>query len=147
VGHDYYLAMYLNLWSYVSNYVASTKQTRFVIFYLTPMDVIRMPLVKMLCWINTILACLLKVVWNPLRFLDYQDYESLSIGIWWLQWLFLYLCSYNLVGSITPLPFLPRGPAMAPPTLMRIPWDELHHDLVAKVGDLLPCPEDHRRAS
>jgi hypothetical protein len=34
VGHDVILAMYLNLWSYVSNYVASVKQTWFVIFYL-----------------------------------------------------------------------------------------------------------------
>jgi hypothetical protein len=34
VGHDLTLAMYLNLWSHVSNYVASAKQTQFVIFYL-----------------------------------------------------------------------------------------------------------------
>jgi hypothetical protein len=46
-----------------------------------------------------------KVVWNPLRFLDYRDYGSLSIGIWSLLWLFLYLRSYNLVGSVTVAPF------------------------------------------
>jgi hypothetical protein len=56
---------------------------------------------NVLCWITTILACMLKVVWNPLRFSDYWGYGSLSTGIWLLWWLFLYLHSYNLVGSVT----------------------------------------------
>jgi hypothetical protein len=47
---------------------------------------------------------MLKVVWNPLRFPDYRGYGSRSTGIWSLRWLFLYLHSYNLVGSIT-IPF------------------------------------------
>jgi hypothetical protein len=34
VGPDYYMALYLKLWSYVRNYVASAKQTWFVIFCL-----------------------------------------------------------------------------------------------------------------
>jgi hypothetical protein len=34
VGHDYYMALYLKLWSYVRNYVASAKQTWFVIICL-----------------------------------------------------------------------------------------------------------------
>jgi hypothetical protein len=33
VGRDYELAMYLNYWSYVLNYVASATETWFVIFY------------------------------------------------------------------------------------------------------------------
>jgi hypothetical protein len=52
---------------------------------------------------------MLKVVWNPLRFPNYRGYESLSIGIWSLRWLFLYLRSYNLVGSVTSTTYgLPR---------------------------------------
>jgi hypothetical protein len=70
------------------------------ILFWTPMKVIYMLLVKCCnrwCVVlnHAILVCKSKVVWNPSRFLDYQDYGSLSIGIWSLQWLFLYLHSYN----------------------------------------------------
>ena len=54
-----------------------------------------------LCWITTILVCMSRVGWNPFWFLDYRDYGSLSTGIWSLRWLFLYLRSYNLIGSVT----------------------------------------------
>ena len=54
-----------------------------------------------LCWITTILVCMLRVGWNPSWFPDYRDYGSLSTGIWSLRWLFLYLRSYDLVGSVT----------------------------------------------
>jgi hypothetical protein len=33
--------------------------------------------------------------------IDYRDYMGSSSKIWALQCLFLYLCSYNLVGSVT----------------------------------------------
>ena len=55
----------------------------------------------MLCWITTVLVCMSRVVWNPSWFPDYRGYGSLSTGIWSLRWLFLYLRSYNLIGSVT----------------------------------------------
>jgi len=48
------------------------------------------------------LVCMSRVGWNPSWFPDYRDYGNLSTGIWSLRWLFLYLRSYNLVGSVTP---------------------------------------------
>ena len=86
-------------------------QTWFVIFIRTLMDVIRMLLMKcvtddVLCWITTIFVCMSRVGWNPSWFLDYRDFGSLSIGIWSLRWLFLYLRSYDLVGSVTSV-FIP----------------------------------------
>jgi hypothetical protein len=36
--------------------------------------------------------------------LDYRSYMGSSARIWSLRWLFLYLCSYNLDGSITAAP-------------------------------------------
>ena len=54
-----------------------------------------------LCWITMVLVCMSGVVWNPSWFPDYRDYGSLRTGIWSLRWLFLYLHSYNLVGSVT----------------------------------------------
>jgi hypothetical protein len=39
--------------------------------------------------------------------IDYWDYMGSSSKIWALRCLFLYLCSYNLVGSVTPS--IPRG--------------------------------------
>ena len=56
-----------------------------------------------LCWITTVLVCMSRVGWNPSWFPDYRDYGSLSTRIWSLRWLFLYLRSYDLVGSVTPL--------------------------------------------
>jgi hypothetical protein len=53
------------------------------ILFGTPMDVIRMPLVKC-CneWCVVLnhydLGCMSKVVWNPSRFSDYRDYGCLS---------------------------------------------------------------------
>jgi hypothetical protein len=79
------------------------------ILFSTPMDVNRMLLVKC-CneWCVVLnhydLGFLSKVIWNPSRFSDYRDHESLSTGIWSLRWLFLYLRSYNLVGSVTATP-------------------------------------------
>jgi hypothetical protein len=78
------------------------------IFFWTPMDVIRMPLVK--CyneWCVVLnhydLGLYVESCLKSSRFPDYRDYGSLSIGIWSLRWLFLYLRSYNLVGSVTNL--------------------------------------------
>jgi hypothetical protein len=51
----------------------------------------------LLCWITTILACLKSLMIS----LDYRSYMGSSVRIWLLQWLFLYLCSYNLDGSVT----------------------------------------------
>ena len=107
VGHDSDLAMYLKLWSYVLNYVASANSNLVCnIFIRTLMDVLRMLLVKcvtndVLCWITTVLVCMSRVGWNPSWFPDYRDYGILSTGIWSLRWLFLYLRSYDLVGSVT----------------------------------------------
>jgi hypothetical protein len=76
------------------------------ILYWTPMDVIRMLLVNC-CneWCAVLnhydLGLLSKVIWNPTRFPDYRGYGSLSTGIWSPRWLFLYLHSHNLVGSVT----------------------------------------------
>ena len=53
-------------------------------------------------WIITIWVCMSRVGWNPSWFPDYRDYGILSTGIWLLRWLFLYLRSYDLVGSVTP---------------------------------------------
>jgi hypothetical protein len=65
---------------------------------------------------------MLKVVWNPSRFLDYRGYWSLSTGIWSLRWLFLYLCSYNLVSSITPPPPPEAVPSSLVATALPTPW-------------------------
>ena len=107
VGHDSDLAMYLKLWSYVLNYVASTNLNLVCnILFWTLMDVIQMLLVKY-CneWCVVLnhygFCCMSRVGWNPSWFPDYQDYGSLSTGIWSLRWLFLYLRSYDLVGFVT----------------------------------------------
>jgi hypothetical protein len=55
----------------------------------------------LLCWITTILACLLVGLKSLMISLDYQSYMGSSVRIWSLRWLFLYLCSYNLDGSMT----------------------------------------------
>jgi hypothetical protein len=53
-----------------------------------------------LCWIITI--WLLSVWFEiPRDFVDYRSYMGSSVRIWSLRWLFLYLCSYNLDGSVT----------------------------------------------
>jgi hypothetical protein len=54
-----------------------------------------------LCWIMYDLGLL--VVWFEILrdFMDYWDYMCSSVKIWLLRWLFLYLCSYNLDGSMT----------------------------------------------
>ena len=82
--------------------------TWFVIFIWTLMDVIWMLLMKccnewcvVLNHYSTVLVCMSRVGWNPSWFSDYRDYGSLSTGIWSLRWLFLYLRSYDLVGSVT----------------------------------------------
>jgi hypothetical protein len=55
----------------------------------------------LLCWITTILACMLVGLKSLVISLDYQSYMGSSMTIWSLRWLFLYLCSYNLCGSVT----------------------------------------------
>jgi hypothetical protein len=54
-----------------------------------------------LCWITTILACMLVDLKSLVISLDYQSYMGSSARIWSLRWLFLYLCSYNLDSSVT----------------------------------------------
>jgi hypothetical protein len=56
----------------------------------------------LLCWITTILTCMLVVLKSLVISLDYRSYMGSSARIWSLRWLFLYLCSYNLDGSVTP---------------------------------------------
>jgi hypothetical protein len=55
----------------------------------------------LLCWITTILACILVGLKSLTISLDYRSYMSSSVRIWSLRWLFLYLCSYNLDSSVT----------------------------------------------
>jgi hypothetical protein len=55
----------------------------------------------LLCWITTILACMLVGLKSLVISLDYRSYMGSSVRIWSLRWLFLYLCSYNLDGSVT----------------------------------------------
>jgi hypothetical protein len=55
----------------------------------------------LLCWITTILACMLVCLKSLVISLDYRSYMGSSARIWSLRWLFLYLCSYNLDGSVT----------------------------------------------
>jgi hypothetical protein len=55
----------------------------------------------LLCWITTILACMLVGLKSLVISLDYQSYMGSSMTIWSLLWLLLYLCSYNLGGSMT----------------------------------------------
>jgi hypothetical protein len=54
-----------------------------------------------LCWIMYDLGMF--VGWFEILrdFVDYRDYMCSSGEIWSLWWLFLYLCSYNLDGSVT----------------------------------------------
>jgi hypothetical protein len=55
----------------------------------------------LLCWITMILACMLVGLKSLVSSLDYRSYMGSSVRIWSLWWLFLYLCSYNLDGSVT----------------------------------------------
>jgi hypothetical protein len=55
----------------------------------------------LLCWITTILACMLVGLKSLVISLDYRSYMGSSARIGSLRWLFLYLCSYNLDGSVT----------------------------------------------
>jgi hypothetical protein len=54
----------------------------------------------LLCWITTILACMLVGLKSLVISLDYRSYMGSSVKIGSLRWLFLYLCSYNLDGSV-----------------------------------------------
>jgi hypothetical protein len=90
----------------VSNYFASaTFQSKVIITILNSdvywitceMDIA----CDLLCWITTILACMLVGLKSLMILLDYRSYMGSSARIWSLQWLFLYLCSYNLDGSVT----------------------------------------------
>jgi hypothetical protein len=58
----------------------------------------------LLCWITTILACMFVGLKSLVISLDYRSYMGSSARIWSLRWLFLYLCSYNLDGSVTMIP-------------------------------------------
>jgi hypothetical protein len=55
----------------------------------------------LLCWITMILACMLVGLKSLVISLDYQSYMGSSVRIWSFWWLFLYLCFYNLDGSVT----------------------------------------------
>jgi hypothetical protein len=55
----------------------------------------------LLCWITTILACMLVGLKSLVISLDYRSYMGSSARIWSFRWLFLYLCSYNLDGYVT----------------------------------------------
>jgi hypothetical protein len=55
----------------------------------------------LLCWITTILASMLVGLKSLVISLDYRSYMGSSARIWSFRWLFLYLCSYNLDGSVT----------------------------------------------
>jgi hypothetical protein len=55
----------------------------------------------LLCWITTILDCMLVGLKSLVISLDYRSYMGSSAIIWSLRWLFLYLCSDNLDGSMT----------------------------------------------
>jgi hypothetical protein len=55
----------------------------------------------LLCWITTILARMLVGLKFLVISLDYRSYMGSSVRIWSLRWLFLYLYSYNLDGSVT----------------------------------------------
>jgi hypothetical protein len=55
----------------------------------------------LLCWITMILACMLVGLKSLMISLDYRSYMGSSTRIWSLWWLFLFLCSYNLDGSMT----------------------------------------------
>jgi hypothetical protein len=57
----------------------------------------------LLCWITTILACMLVGLKSLMILLDYRSYMGSNVRIWLLRWFFLYLCSYNLDGSMTRL--------------------------------------------
>jgi hypothetical protein len=61
----------------------------------------------LLYWITTILACMLIGLKYLMISLDYRSYMSSNMTIGSLRWLFLYLCSYNLGGSITAALFFP----------------------------------------
>jgi hypothetical protein len=50
---------------------------------------------------GTILAYMLVCLKSLVISLDYQSYMGSCMTIWSLRWLFLYMCSYNLGGSIT----------------------------------------------
>jgi hypothetical protein len=55
----------------------------------------------LLCWITMILSCMLVGLKSLVISLDYWSYMGSSMTILSLRWLFLYLCSYNLGGSVT----------------------------------------------
>ena len=57
----------------------------------------------LLCWITTILACMLVGLKSLMILLDYRSYMGSSMINWSLRWFFLYLCSYYLDGSVTRL--------------------------------------------
>jgi hypothetical protein len=92
----------------------------------------------LLCWITTILACMLVGLKSLVILLDYQSYMGLSMTIWSLQWLFLYLCSYNLGGSVTMRTIMdsmrhafqwhppwPRTPGVWPPLDRWVPFKKV----------------------
>jgi hypothetical protein len=80
----------------------------------------------LLCWITTILACMLVGLKSLMVLLDYRSYMGSSMTIGSLRWLFLYLCSYNLGGSVTAVLFFP---------ILTFPASS--NDVVSKIGGSL----------
>jgi hypothetical protein len=81
---------------YYSTYVVITMLNTDVYQITYEMDVT----CNLLCRITTILACILVGLKSPLISLDYRSYMDPTVRIWLFRWLFLYLCSYNLDGSV-----------------------------------------------
>jgi hypothetical protein len=82
---------------YFSTKVVITMLNSVVYWITCEMDVT----CDLLCWVTTILACMLVGLKSLVILLDYRSYMGSSVRIWSLWWLFLYLCSYNLDGSMT----------------------------------------------
>jgi hypothetical protein len=82
---------------YFSTWVVITMLNSNVCWTTCEMDVT----CDLLCWITMILACMLIGLKSLVISLDYRSYMGSSMTIWSLRWLFLYLCSYNLGGSMT----------------------------------------------
>jgi hypothetical protein len=94
-----------SIWTKSVCYASATLWTQFVIIA-TPCVVSKLPLYL---WNVT---CDVYVEWYDLGCkrvglksfvvsIDYRDYMGSSSKIWAFQHLFMYLCSYNLVGSVT----------------------------------------------
>jgi hypothetical protein len=69
--------------------------------------------------------------------LDYRSYMGSSARIWSLRWLFLYLCSYNLDGSVT-------GTVCSTLRKAWIYHPSLDFDTLTVLGSSVPTGHSHR---